>query len=726
MPALAQEWNPQRRLGALGDAELVLGAELPEGPDEAPVYRLTAEPVPLTPEEALSWAERFGLSEPRVYRDPRDPDALTVIGSGGQRLEIRHAPLAGIAYSGSGFPADWQPGAQDPPSIETARETAIAFLRQCGLLPKEYRVEDQSGEVPPGVEYPPLRGLKVVPQLDGYPIKGHDVEMFLRAGPDGEVVYGWLPNALRFERAGVYPLKSAREAFEELQTGDHKGPFRLSINREFPSEPEPPVTRYTPESPDYAVGDEVTVRGQVQLLQEVGGDDIRATLSGPDGLFELNGPSLAEMTDIGFDEVEVQGMIEGKLGPRGWRLASGWRLAVENWEKAPRQQVDRFLVAVESVGERVIVRAEAGTRYRLADPPADLHQGQCLAIYAEVVPAEGDEPSILRWFSIESPPAIQGYASGSSESVSVVEKVEVEKEVIGGSSMEMMVPVQPEAGFEPPQSPYEAGEEVEIKGMVGAVIYTDGTHRKVRAWLTARLGPDYDLNYQLSGSPPLLEELAQHDRLHLRVKGRIVGEGEYPRGQTVEVESFEKIWPDETLRGYLGTISIETLEGREVAIFTDEETSQRYVISRSLTPHFTRDEYNWAQEFKQLYLEGVERPGQTFAGLPVIEVVGTRAGGSVDAVTSADQLPLEHPQVVDERTMPGRMKGKAIIDRVELTYYASPMGYVKDSPGATPTWFPSDFGLLQPVWVFHGHSEDGRATFRAYVQAVADDYLAEK
>jgi hypothetical protein len=34
-----------------------------------------------------------------------------------------------------------------------------------------------------------------------------------------------------------------------------------------------------------------------------------------------------------------------------------------------------------------------------------------------------------------------------------------------------------------------------------------------------------------------------------------------------------------------------------------------------------------------------------------------------------------------------------------------------------------EFSLVQPVWVFHGHSEDGRATFRAYVQAVADDYL---
>jgi len=61
-------------------------------------------------------------------------------------------------------------------------------------------------------------------------------------------------------------------------------------------------------------------------------------------------------------------------------------------------------------------------------------------------------------------------------------------------------------------------------------------------------------------------------RLHLRVKGRIIAEGEYPQGQTLEVDGFEKIWPEEEVRGYLGAISIETLDGKEVAVFIDDET----------------------------------------------------------------------------------------------------------------------------------------------------------
>lgn len=241
----------------------------------------------------------------------------------------------------------------------------------------------------------------------------------------------------------------------------------------------------------------------------------------------------------------------------------------------------------------------------------------------------------------------------------------------GGGVSDEVAALRVEPGSEPPQYPHKVGDEVEIEGMIVAVIYTDGTYRKVEARLMAGLGPVYERHYQLSGPPELLEELAQHDRLHLRVKGRIIAEGEYPQGQTLEVDGFEKIWPEEEVRGYLGAISIETLDGKEVAVFTDDETGQRYVLLHSLTPYFARRDYAWAQD-KRVYLQGVKRPDLTYADLPVIEEAGTQAGSEVDAATSTDQLPLEHPQMIDERAMPKRMKGKAIIDRVELAYYVPP------------------------------------------------------
>jgi len=835
---LAGDFQVGRPLGPLGDVELVLEADLPEGPTEAPVYRQAGDALPAAPEEALAWAERFNLPNPQVYRDVRDPGSLIVIASDGQTLSFNAKAPTAISYGLGVDPLlEWRPDDLDTPpplSFEAARDVAIGFLQTHDLLPDAYQVEEEGEIAPPDVQASPIRQVLIRPLLDGYPVEGHEAEIRVMVGPDGTAYSAWL-SPLKFARGETYPLRSAQAAFEALRTGDVKGPFRLSIDWHAPPEAVTEATQtttYRPEPATYQAGDAATVRGSVQLLRAVATDEIRASLFNSDGTFELAGQALEEMAaEVGYNEVVVQGTIQAELGPRRWRLA------VTNWAIELPARIECFVGTIAVEDDIAFLVTDGGTRYCLLAPPEGLSAGDQAAVYAEVVPAEGDKPPALRWFGIESPPAAQQYVSGSSESVSVVverevleaapgstpveqvivgtlhfedgdpvletpegqrfrvvglpdelpvlpgndgrdgrviavrgqvtppagvgglptlvwvaqepvpepaelhqetemviQPVEVEKEVIGGGSMEVMLPVRPEPGFEPPQSPYEVGEEVEIEGMVGAVIYTDGTHRKVKAWLRAGLGPEYELDYQLSGSPKMLEELAQCDRLHLRVKGRIVAEGEYPQGQTLEVKGFEKIWPNEKLQGYLGTISIETLEGREVAVFTDEEAGQRYVLFQSLTPHFTQDQYQWSHQHKHIYLEGVERPDQTFASLPMIEVAGTRAGSRVDAATSADQLPLEHPQVIDERTMPKRIKGKAIIDRVELAYYAppAPVRYppsatVFDRMGnpvqtATPSQAP-EWLYVQSVWVFHGHSEDGLATFRAYVQAVADDYL---
>ena len=365
----------------------------------------------------------------------------------------------------------------------------------------------------------------------------------------------------------------------------------------------------------------------------------------------------------------------------------------------------------------------------MLSPPDGLSAGERVAVYAEVIPAEGDDPPALRWFGIESPPATHQYVSGSSESVAV--QVEVEKEVVEAAPGPAELPqedaseqveITPPADYEPPVSPYQVGDEVEVEGMVGATIYANGDERRVAAWFSVGLGPDYDLSYRLSSSPDLLEELAQYDRLHLRLRARVIPDEDMPLGQALEVISFEKVWPEEKVQGFLGTIGVETLDGREVAIFTDKESGQRYVLFHSLDPDFTPDFIHDFYDYRpgvhrQLFLTGVVRPDQTFAGLPVIEEAGTRSGSDVDAATSADQLPLEVPQVIEESRM--RLKGRAIIDRVELAYYAPP-GALGERPD---TEVRPEFSLVQPVWVFHGHTEDGRATFHAYVQAVADDYL---
>ena len=726
-PELAGDFQVGRPLGPLGDVELVLEADLPQGPTEAPVYRQAVSTLPATPEEALAWAERFNLPNPQVYHDVRDANALIVIAADGQTLSFNPGAPWAISYGRGVNPFfKWRPGNPDTPpplSFEAARDVAIAFLQVRDLLPDAYQVEEEGKMASPGVESPPIRHLLIRPLLDGYSVEGHNTETRVQVGPDGTVYSAWL-SLPAFTRGETYPLRSAQAAFEALRTGDVKGPFRLSVDWHAPPEAvaeATQITYYRPEPATYQAGDAVTVRGHVRLLQAVGTGEIRGTLGNQDGVFELDGPALKEMgAELGYNEVVVQGTIQAELGPRRWRLA------VSDWSIASPLQADRFVGTVEVEGDVTCLVADDGTRYRLLSPPDELRAGERVAVYAEVISAEGDELPALRWFGIESPPATHQYVSGSSESVAV--QVEVEKVVIetapGPAELPQegaseQVEITPPADYEPPVSPYQIGDEVEVEGMVGATIYVNGEDRRVEAWFGVGLGPDYDLNYRLSGPPDLLEELAQHDRLHVRLRARVIPDEDMPLGQALEVISFEKVWPEEKVQGFLGTIGVETLDGREVAIFTDKESGQRYVLFKSLSEYFDPERYRRyaGEDYKQLFLTGVVRSDQTFAGLPVIEEAHTRSGNDIDAASSAAQLPLEAPQVIEESRM--RLKGRAIIDRVELAYYAPP-GALGERPD---TEVRPEFSLVQPVWVFHGHTEDGRATFRAYVQAVADDYL---
>jgi hypothetical protein len=806
-PELAGDFQAGRPMGPLGDVELVLEADLPEGPPEAPVYRQASGALPTTSEEALAWAERFNLSNPQVYHDVRDPGTLIVIAEDGQTLSFNaDAPWA-ISYGRGVNPfTEWRPGDPDTPpplGFEAARDVAIAFLEAHELLPDVYQVEEESEMAPTNVESPPIRHVLIRPLLDGYLVEGHNAEIRVQVGPDGTVYSAWL-SPLAFAQGETYPLRSAQAAFEALRTGDVKGPFRLSIDWRAPPEAvaeAAQTTYYRPEPATYQAGDAATVRGYVELLRAVATGEVRASLLNDDGTFELTGPALEEMAaELGYNQVVVRGTIQAELSP------GHWRLAVSDWSIAP-PQANRFIGTVEMEGGITSLVTDDGVRYRLLSPPDGLSAGDRAAVYAyaEVVPAEDEEPPGLRWLGIESPPATQQYVGGSSESVSVVvEEVQGEKEVIEAApgpavpvtqvivgalyfeddgpvletpegqrfrvvdlpdelntgrdgrviavrgqvtppseagdlptlvweaeepvlepeelhqeSVSEQVEVAPPAGYEPPVSPYQVGDEVELEGQVGASIYVNGDERRVEAWFGVGLGPDYDLNYRLSGPSDLLEELAQYDRLHLRLQARVILDEDSLLGQGLEVIRFEKIWPEEKVQGFLGTIGMETLDGREVAVFNDKESGQRYVLFRSLGSDFTPDFYDYSPDMhEQVFLTGVVRPDQTFAGLPVIEEAGMRTGSDVDAATSADQLPLEAPQVIDKSKMM-RLKGRAIIDGVELAYYAPP-GALGQRPGAEAQ---PEFSLVQPVWVFHGHSEDGRATFRAYVQAVADDYL---
>lgn len=685
--------------GLLAGADLRLAVDLPKGPARVPVYDATNVPLPATADEAVAWAEEFGLDDPRAYRDPREPQAIFVLGSNGQRLTFRtFGPQGSIHYG------DEREAAVEGPVLgfEEAADLAVAFLRAHGLLPDAYQVRE-----PEGVTASPqsrLRFVEVVPALDGRPLVGTSTGATVTINPAGQVSYAAF-TPLTFDRSDSYPIRPAEEAYEELAGGRLGGGFfRLDLRDQAPSGAG--VRTYRPEPPAYAPGDGLTVTGWVQVLVAEDGSDLLARLDMPDGTeYELEGPRIAGLDGVGFEYVKVQGTVVAGLGP------GRWQVEVSDWDVVPHYSpwCSSGTLAREEGAAWLV--AAGGQRYRLAQAPDELTGGEGIQVCAHEKPADGE---MVEWWMISSPSLSEQEGVMSSGSVSVV----VDAEELEWPEIE---------------SPFEMGQSVEISGTVNAVIYVNGSERQVVANLdVADAGPER-LSYPLSGPPDVLEALAQLAYLHVQVRGHIVhsGQGGTPGGQAIEVASYEKVWPGERVQGFLGYLGIETLEGLNVTVFTDEETGQRYVLASTLehggtgiVPH------DIVAGGRRVYVGGVVEPGKSHAGLPVLRLIRLTQDSRTDAAGRADEIPLDVPQVIDQSLGPGgaggSLQGAFVVDRAELAYYYEPpvSRRAVGPDGVEPTPEPVEH-ILQPVWVFYGHSADGRESFAAYVQAVAEEYIQD-
>lgn len=756
--------SPSTSGGLLAGVTLTLTADLPQAPTEVPVYNATIEPVPTTPEEALEWAHDFGLPDPQIYRDPGDPEALYVIGSDNSRLVFRSGPGSGIFYND---PAAVTSGGPQP-SFDQAAEDAMAFLRQHDLLPADYRIQTPQGFEPNAES--PTRSVEVVPLLDGRPLMGYQAGVRVSVNAEGQVTYASLGHLLTFERGEPYPIKPPREAYEMLRDDEPGSPFRLDADRR--AHPESEVRHYRPEPPIHAVGDALTATGWVQVLVPEGDEgNIRAELTARDGTrYDLTGPRVAELAEARshYEDVEIQGEIIARQGPRHWEMR------LTDWEAVPAQHEPQSLIGVFTLVEgEAWLATDDGERYRLPRAPEELSDGERVQVWLNQQPAEDSD---LDWSGITSPPM-----SGPEEvivgstSVSIVAEVEeapveasppptptppspthavqegdtLQKiadqygvtvdDLLAANDLEdgeiavrdtIIIPEpQPDAAAAPTvQSPFEIGETVEVSGVLHATIYEGEDSRRVQAALVV----DGQPRYSLTGPLEVLEDVAQLDGLHVRVHGQAISGGEErsPGRYVIAVEDFEKIHPEEQMEGFLGHIEEETLEGETVAIFIDHEAEQRYVVASSLAfegpgpsvgpyPSTTADQH---------FVVGVVEPDRSFAGMPVLRIHRMRKDSQTDAATSADEIPLEVPQVVDEsHTFPGpfaKLEGALLVDRVELAYYYKPTApYPATAPDGTPLTPEPLEQIVQPVWVFSGHDEEDTVRFTAYVQAAVDDVI---
>lgn len=727
----------------VGDSTITLEADLSADPGEVPLYRAQIEPVPTTPEAVLAWAQNFGLPDPELFRSTNESDAtLHVLGSDGQRLgfqnyqgfnEIFYSnPAASLNSSGELMPFD------------EAADIAAAFLRAHNLLPDSYQVEPALGSGGP------VQQVIVWPQVAGGRLSGSSQGAATRVGvsADGQIAYASF-SQLTVEPAGTTTVISARQAYDDLING------RNVLGGTY-STAGPDVGRfrsYQPPLPTWAVGQTVDLVGYLEVMVNVQTGALRVTLSSSQGTFLLSGSDLAALSEQGQrGSMRVQGTISEQNSPNSWQVA------VENWEAVPPTEFSLpcLIGTLNRAGTAVQFHSEDGTEYALPDAPEEIAEGESMQICLSTPAEPGDE---LAWYNINVPPPgagippggvvteqvavaveqLSGSSSGGGGSIvaepvvveQVVEVTRVVTENAGeAGSSGMSVVAVPQAGppeFIEPNNPYEIGDEVTLTGFVQLyrIEAEDGTER-----LEATFANDgdqgeatYPRSYPLLADQELLAEMAEFNSLHVRVYGRIVPTPDDElhfmanEEQAIEVDSFDRPWPEEKLERFLGHVSIEEVEGQQVLLFTDHATDQQYVINPPNMPVEVH-ERDPALEENQILLTGVVHPVNTFGGLPLLERRGTSSGSNIAQATDVSEIPMDEHNaipVINEADMHRRdglggiVRGDVIIERVELVYSYQSRSFGTDGE--------SEPELLEPVWAFYGRSANGHEQFIIHVRA---------
>lgn len=261
---------------------------------------------------------------------------------------------------------------------------------------------------------------------------------------------------------------------------------------------------------------------------------------------------------------------------------------------------------------------------------------------------------------------------------------------------------------------YRVGEQVELEGLLSAIVFQakDGQRRYQATLLAGEPDAPTRLQYRLSGEA--LERIVELDQQHVRIRGRVESISTRPPGGQLQVESFEKLYPAERIVTLLGRLDIEG-ERDEATLVLVGDGGKKYALE-SPTPAGRQREYRG----KRAVVEGRTTDRASRDGYPVLELVGIRMGTDVDRMADLSGYRSQRPQVVPEREP--LIAGEVQVKGAALEYYATA------AAGLPPRFAPPDlepFLLVQPVYTFSGSFDEGRGSFEALVQAVRPEYVRE-
>jgi hypothetical protein len=710
-PALADlDMTPPSQPALIANAEtgFLAGTQIqvmdaPSGErQQLPGYTYQQPPVPQTAAEMREIAARFGLDDVRIYQQ-HGSGSLTAIAADGRTLTMGDPAFNRGGYYYSDPTVALDTGEALP--FASAAAAAEAFLQASGMAPEAY-------ELQPGLTggQAGLTPIRVVPLLEGRPVTGGNETMVTVNGA-GEVVSANIVPFAAMPTGELIDAGSAREALQQLLTG--AGNYSYNWNT-VDAPGENPARVFSPSGAGGSPGETVTIDGWATVYTDIEtGETLVQLYSGRGSLYYVDGLELGEMernSAMAGSGISVTGLLEEQLGERAWRLQA------QSWE-ATSQQPECRVGTVE--------RAEAGfyfypdgdeQRYLLGEAPEDLHGG----LRVELCAGQFDPAVPLDWLHMAAPPMaeVRSSGGGSGGSAVAVEVVEVEVTPLpvaptpvplgeaGGVVEERTVVVPPPPAALPADSPYKPGDEVDLTGRVTGMIRLDGDERVYEIALLVDTDGDpttFPTSFGLQGEPELLEALSEHYYLQVAVSGTIVEGQQW--GQAIAVDSFERVSPEEKLEAFLGMMTVETIEGRDVTVFVDEATGQRYAVNPAA------GSFGAGEEGARVWIAAVVHGGETFGGLPIIEILSQSQGSQIDALQTAAELPVDRAMPVYDPRLSGPrgdLGDSLIVDRIVLGYRLETIPLGAASGNRPPTEFTF---TLQPAWLFEGRTADGQSRF---------------
>ena len=366
-----------------------LGTALPTGPRLASVLQNVPD-VSISAEQARELATRLGMTG-QLYREQYPvfeqefdgpayvPPVIYHIFDGSRSLII---DSWGMYYNDSSIINDYE----NPLSFEQAVPIAEAFVQERGLLDFEYEIIQIWGS-----------DVNFVRLIDGQP--SSQPELTVGVSHDGRIFFVSYQVMRQAEVLGRYPLISAEEAWQILQSGvvENQIPYMYTAGPElFTSEPaifeDPYADLYQFWPREYAPGDEIHLYEWPIVYLPVD-SDASPRIQVRSYVVQADDASLNALAE----RVGQQTHVWGQIGPNGNTLElAGWEAVDPDYEPIFGSGV------ISRSGDQVLfTNSETGAVYIVPEAPADLDDGLEVYLFGWSARDLGQAYPVIDWEHID-------------------------------------------------------------------------------------------------------------------------------------------------------------------------------------------------------------------------------------------------------------------------------------------------------------------------------------